>query len=297
MIPLIVGTGDIGTKNPIVYGSTPSITLNNPADDPQDTYMVEDITVQPTWDVQIEPKPDRDGSTAGAPREVQKIIVLRGWVKALTYAGLYDKIHALNRAFNPVLAYQGDNSADDIGFLPLSFDVPTADTTNWPSGIISCRYRVQSMAIPIPLQTKFDNLQARFTLQLRAIDPRRYEQAQQSVNTTGNSALALDNTKATYESFPTIVLAITTQPTVDFSIIFNGVNVLFFDYTRFSGHSSLTINCQSRSARWDNGADATDAIKATSTFFAVPAAVNHNIQAVSAPSDMSLTVTWNRAFA
>ena len=82
-------------KNPIVFGSTPSITLNNPADSRDSTYDVSNIVINSAFDETLEPLADRDGSLPGEPREVQKIIEIDGWVRGSTLAGLYDKINAL----------------------------------------------------------------------------------------------------------------------------------------------------------------------------------------------------------
>lgn len=298
MIPVLTGNveGEFGTPNKIVYNSTPSITINDPALPITDTYLVEDVTIQPSLDSSIEPNPDRDGATDGPPRETHKIIVIRGWVKGLTFNAIYEKVVALNRAFNPVLEYQDDASTTNAGFMALDFDVPTSDTVTWPAGVIHCRYYARSIALPVPLMTKWDNLNARFVIQLRAIDPRRYEQTQQSVNVTGNSALTLNNSKATYNSYPNITLNINTQPVVDFSLKYNGVQVIFFSKTNFSGHSSITIDCYARTAQWNDGSDATSAIKSGSTFFSVTHAVAQDVQLVSAPTDMNMVVTWRRAF-
>lgn len=61
-------------------------------------------------------------------------INIRGTIYSQTKADLHDRVRIIRALFTPTLAF-GDNP-NDLGFLPLYFDVPTNDTTNWPSGYI-----------------------------------------------------------------------------------------------------------------------------------------------------------------
>lgn len=292
-------------QNPIVYESSPSITLNNPVDPQNDTFAIEDVSISPAIDEVVEPNADRDGTVAGEPREVQKIITMRGWVRAPTYAKLYDKIAALNRAFHPVNTYASDvaTASYDIGFLPLKFKVPTTDTANWSGGYISQQYRARSIVLPVPTMTRFDDIQARFVIVLRLADPRRYEQTERSASRTGNGSMTADNTLATYPSWPTIEIAFATAPSADFNITratvptLNRVIHIKSSALTDAAGKTLIIDSQYRTAKYSDGTDKTDALRADARFFTMLAGMAQTITIASAPSDAVIIVKWRRAFA
>ena len=286
-------------KNKITYLSTPNLILNNSADDLQNTYDVEDVSIQPTWDEMVEPHPDRDGSSAGFPRELQKILIIRGWIRGTSQALVNDKVNAMLRAFNPVLNYLDDSSDIDRGFTALKFNVPTTDTTNWPSGLIAVQYYVRPIQSPIPVVTRFGDLNARFNIVLRAVDPRCYEQTGQTANRTGSGTITCNNSLATYPSYPIVTVAITTAPTADFTI-YNGTDsnvFLSFNHSNVNASKTYTIDCQAKTVVDELGADATSILKSNSQFFTIAHAASNTIHASSnTPSNAVITVQWTRAF-
>lgn len=289
------------TKNKITYNSSPVIYLNNPADAVDSTYDIEDVTISPTWDEVVEPNPDRDGSSVGNVRELQKIIVIRGWIRATDQADRNDKNSALIRAFHPVLAHDADTATHNTGFLALDFNVPTADTVNWPTGLIAARYYVRPIGnSPVPVSTRFDDLNSRIQITLRAADPRCYEQTTRSANRTGNGTITCANALATYGSYPTIALAFTNAPTADFTIqrtTPSGDQIITIDHTKIAASKTLTINTEARTAAYADGTDKTAALKVSSEYFDIRPAVSNTITVASGPSDLVTTITWRRAFA
>jgi hypothetical protein len=286
-------------RNKLTFSSTPSIVLNNPADDPDDTYDVETVGISPAWDETVEPNADRDGSVSGEPRETQKIITIQGFIRATSLSKLNDKIAALHRAFNPVLDWLGDTANPDRGFLPLKFAVETTDTATWSDGYILQQYYVRPIRLAVPTMTKFDDHNARFTLTLRAVDPRRYEQSTQSAQRTGAGNVTTNNSKATYPSWPTISLAFVTAPSSNITIYRteNQEGTVTLDYTKLAGNKTLTLDYQKRTAEYTSGEDKTAALLATSRFQDVEAAVSNIWVFAGLPNDCVVTITWRRAFA
>lgn len=298
MIPLFV---DADTRNPLVYGSNPTITLNDPTDDPDDTYLVEDVDVSPTYDMRSEPNSDRDGTQSGQPRKLQLMIAIRGWVKAPSHAALYDKISALNRAFDPILTYLNDSSSTfDRGFMALDFNVPTTNTDDYATGLIASRYYAQSLKVPVPTTTKFDGLAARFVIILRCNDPRRYWQTLSENEDTGPFALPVDNTLATYPSWPIIEIDFTTVPAGDITIVRDShsatITLESTELADSSGHT-LTIDTQARTATYEDGTNKITALQPSSRFFPINPAVNHNVTfGANTPANAVVRVIWRRAF-
>jgi len=61
-------------------------------------------------------------------------VELTGHIYAPTLPGMFDLLHVVRAVFSPTSAYI--ESPGDRGFLPMSFEQPTLDTTSYPSGII-----------------------------------------------------------------------------------------------------------------------------------------------------------------
>lgn len=288
-------------KNPITYASSPSIILNDPTNAADDMYDVEDVAISPAYDETVEPNADSDGSISGPPRETQKIITMRGFTRAQNHAHLLDKIAALNRAFNPVLAYDADADIVNRGFLPIKFAVTTEDTVNWPAGYIPQQYFVRSLRLPVPVTTKFDDFNARFNIMLRAADPRRYHQTASTAVRTGSGSVTVDNLLATYPSWPTITLAFVTAVSSDITITRtnsqNGSVVLLAAQLTDSANKTLTIDYASRTAEYTTGTDKVKALKSTSQFQDVVQAASNAFSFTNLPADCNVTITWRRAFA
>lgn len=298
MIPIFV---DADTRNSLVYASNPTITLNNPSDAADNTYLIEDIDVSPTYDMRSEPNSDRDGTQSGQPRKIQLMIAIRGWVKATSHAALYDKISALNRAFDPVLTHLSDSASTfDRGFVALDFNVPTADTANYASGLIASRYYCTSLKVPVPTTTKFDGLAARFVIILRCNDPRKYWQTLSEVSRTGTGTVTVTNTLGTYSSWPIIKIDFTTVPAGNITIVRQSHSAtITLDYTKLADSSgrTLIIDTQARTAQYDNGTNKITALDPSSRFFSINPASAHTVTfGANTPADAVCRVIWRRAF-
>jgi hypothetical protein len=297
---------NLAIRNPITFASSPAIVLNDPTDARDNTYEVDSVAVTPVWDYVNEPNAERDGSIAGPPREVQKMIRVSGFVRATGMAQLYDNIAALNRAFNPVLTYNTDlaSSEFDVGFVPLKFYTPTDNTSDWANGYIAQQYYVRALSMPVDATTKFDDFSARFVIELLAVDPRKYEQTTQLAERTGSGDLSIVNAKATYDSWPIVKITFVGAPAGDFRYKFSAgiesLKAVEFESTDLSDAAgeTLVIDHQKRIAYYDDDdEDKTFAIKSGSKFFRILGGETQTMNfTANLPANASVDVIWRRAF-
>lgn len=208
MIPLYED-GQRGRKTKrrlLTWGSPTPLLLNDPDDDPKDTYEVNAAAIIGRYSTTTEQHPQDDGSEANNIYKDMYVIRLDVTVRSLTYARLYDKLHALAVAFDPALASLVD---PPNGIRILDFNVPTEDTTNYTGGLVPSRYYLRARAVPIPPDSVFTGLSAQVSIDFECYDPRRYLQSLTSSATWSTAAIALDNTLASYQSWPTLIIVST----------------------------------------------------------------------------------------
>lgn len=209
-----VGTNNPDTKNAFVFNSV--LTLNNPADDPDETYEVVAVAVADQFSLLTEPLPQQDGQQIYIPRKTRKLIHMDGIIHSKTLAGLLDKAMALNYYLDPVNAFWSDTASDmgnNKGFLPLTFSVPTADTTNYPTGLISTVAYVRSVQRPVQIGSKLQGYNTRFQIVFEMIDPRFYWATQSSVSLNdGSSTSHTSQTK--YPTYPILSATLSSAPQV-----------------------------------------------------------------------------------
>lgn len=213
-----VGSNNPDTKNPYTFnesyppaGRSAAITLNDPTDDPNETYELVTAAVMDQFSLQSEPRPQQDGMQIYIPRKVRKVIHMEGIVHALTLGKLEYMVMQLHRYFDPINAFFDDTAstmANDKGFLDLNFTIPTSDTTNYPSGTIDITAWVRCVQRVVPVMTKLKGYNARFQLVLEMIDPRFYEQTAQAVALNVGSTTSHTSTTE-YPTAPVINLTMT----------------------------------------------------------------------------------------
>ena len=209
-----VGTTNASTKNPYDFNSV--LTINDPTDDPDDTYELNDVGVDDQFSLQSEPLPQQDGMQIYVPHKVRKIIRMDGIIKATTLASLEYKAMQMNRYFDPVNAFWDDSStmavaSNNKGFLAMAFSVPTTDTSHYATGLIPVVAYVRSIQRAVAVATKSHGFSARFNLLLEMVDPRFYHSATQTVSLTNGSGTA--HTSATeYPTYPIITFTLTGTP-------------------------------------------------------------------------------------
>lgn len=137
----------------------------------------------------------RDGVDVNAVTRSSRMIQVNGLIRGTTRADLKDRIKAFSHAFDPGwIAY-----ANSDPFLPLTFSVPTTDTTNFPTGLAASKVFVLPIETPMPSETHPQSRDARFRLTLLQKDPKRYLQTP----VTHNSG-TLSNPAADTTSWPTL---------------------------------------------------------------------------------------------
>lgn len=207
-----VGVGSINadTKNPFVFNNI--LTLNDPTDDPDDTYEVVTVAVTDQFSLLTEPLPQADGQQPYIPRKIRKLIHMDGIIHAKTLGELQYKAMQLNRYLDPVNAFWDDRGVymgSDKGFLPLTFSVATSDTTNYADGVIDVVAYVRSIQRPVQIGSKLQGYNTRFQIVFEMIDPRFY--SADSTAVTLNKDSNTDHTSATeYPTFPTISLTLSS---------------------------------------------------------------------------------------
>lgn len=238
------GTG-IHVHNPFTYNG---LTMNADADDPQETISVDAVVISDQIIANTDPLPSRDGSSAYHPWKVRKLIRIDGTVKSKTLAGLADKVSLLHRKFDGQNVYYDDNAAAylgdgyNIGYLPLQFYIPTADSSystvtingKTTGPVIPAQIFVRSLQRPVQRASKYEGYNGRMSLLLEAIDPRIYKQSLETpVVLNDGSNTTIDNSKATYASWPTLTLTMSgagLNPTT-FRLVGSGLADLTMDLT------------------------------------------------------------------
>lgn len=294
-IPVLIGTGDVLAKNSITFRS---LNINNAADEEKDTYLIEDVSESDAWQQVVEPFPDRDGSNALEPFVMSKIFRVRGWVRSTSMRKLYDKIETINKKFHPVLCYNADTSTYNRGYLPLSFNVPTDDTTNYATGLIPSLYYVQALRPPVSQYTKFLGLSARIDFLLRAADPRRYLSTSSSGDRVGNGTIVLSNVLADYPSYPIITIVTTSAPsgTPTIARTTPAGGTISFTGAQLAGATTYILDLQAKTFKTAGGTDKSAALVGGSNFSQISEGASNTWTLAGWPADVAIEIVWVRAF-
>jgi hypothetical protein len=276
---------DDGSRLPMAYRG---LTIND------DTYPVDSVTVDPRWDSVTEPLAERDGMEAYDPRRIAAMVRVDGFIRASSIAQLHDRIEALNAAFDPVLARDADSADRNRGYLPFTFSVPTEDVTNYPDGLIPMQYHGRSIALPVPRVSKFEGHSVPFTILLQAVDPRRYLQTLSSLTLT-SAVQELDNSLASYKSWPVVRLTMSGAGIVDW-VVNNSSDdrdFLVLDLTGRAAGQVVEIDMQARTIKIDDTVDMS--IYVSGEYFDLaPDVLEVGISSVAGIA--SCVIEWRRAF-
>lgn len=274
---------DDESRLPMSYGG---LTIND------DAYPVGSAVVAHRYDSVTEPHAQQDGMEGYGPRRLVTTIRIDGTVEGESIAELHDRIEAINAAFDPVLSAIAD--IDRFGYREFTFSVPTEDIINYADGLIPMQYYARSLALPVPRVSKFEGLVARFTLELQAVDPRRYLQTESTHELT-NGTSELDNSLATYPSFPTVAITMTGAGENDFRIEFDEENNnLQFDLTSLAADDELVVDYE-RKRITVNGVDRMDLLSSGTWGRVLPGTQNFTISGATGQA-LPRVLTWRRAF-
>ena len=224
-----------GTKNPspsdrleVVYNG---YTLNTAASPADNQIELVETAVTPITDQVIENKQGRDGMEVYQAFKSGLMIRMRGWIKKPTIAELMDEAALMAEKFDAALLSRRTQTST-IGFQSLSFNVPTADIANYPTGLVTSFYLARTME-PITFgRTKYDGYAMPFRIEMLARDPSRFYYPQQTHSTPEPSSV-LNNLLGRYPSWPTFTSNMTVAGATNFTLT---------NQNAFGGSKSLVLN-------------------------------------------------------
>lgn len=184
----------------------------------------------------------RDGIDVSGVTKSSRVIVMNGYVFATGIAGIADRVAGLTAAFDPGrIAFNNDDP-----FLPLTFDVPTNDTTKYPTGVAPSKVFVMPTEVPIPtIAQSGQGLSGRFRLTLLAKDPRRYLQTPTTLSDAGTLTLS-----SAYPTYPTLTFTMSGAGNAAFTIqnvsSRQGTKSLVLDLSGRSNGQAITVDFAKR---------------------------------------------------
>lgn len=282
-----------GSRLAIAYNG---LTLNNPADAYNNTYEVNGVVETETLASFKEPAANGDGLEAYKVRKVVKLIRIDGTIRAPDLPTLFDKAVALVAAFDGAKVSHENPSTE--GYLPLTFSIPTNDTTDYPSGLVASKYYVRALKCVVPTITEYIGNSAFFSLELEAVDPRRYLQAQSSTGALPGSSL-VGNPLANYRSLPVMTVTMTGAHTTGFTLGASHANgapaqSLSLSLSGGAAGTVYTIDMQKQTIVDQNGVDQTASVYLSGTWLEIEP--GNNTITVSDLTNCSLSMTWYPAF-
>lgn len=282
MIPIFTANK---TRNPHSYNG---LTLNQEVGGSEkDIIAVESVRTQTTIEAVTERREFSDGLEVYTAYKRAKRILLDGEVRGSSYAALYDRMEELASAFDPALI--SHDNADDQGFLAYDFNVPTTDTTTYPTGLMACRYyaRPEQTVEPAIINGP---IAAYFQIVLLCADPRRYLQSTESLAGAGTA----DNTKADYMSWPTLTIAMSGAGSSAFKITNSTVDTsgLTLDLSGMADSDSVSVDMETQTIK-KNGVATPELYVSGDYFWIEPGS---NTIAVTNDTNASPTLTWRPAF-
>jgi hypothetical protein len=230
------------------------LVLNNPSDEPNDTFELNAVITAAQFDTSIDSDPTDDGAIVSPAKRVLYVVRLDGTVRAPTLAKLYDKKQLLAASFDPSLASRTYPSTD--GFSAMTFSVPTTDTTEYATGLVSSIYYVRSRKEVVPIDSMYQGTAAFFSAELLLRDPRRYYG---TADTLGSVASGTADNEGDAPTWPILTLTMAGPGNVAFTMErvapLNGTKQLVLDLTGLSASDSVVVTFE-RGRITVNGSDA-----------------------------------------
>lgn len=253
----------------------------------KDIVEVNSVRVQTQIQHIREPREYESGLEVYGAFKRGKLLTLQGVIRAATWGGLYDRIEEVAAAFDPD-AVSRDNP-DTFGFLPYDFSVPTADTVNFPTGLMPCRYYARAEQAFEPPLSQYAGIAVPFALPMLAADSRRYLQAVSSLTGAG----AADNSIATAWSWPTLTIAMAGAGSATFEITSaEAAGTLVLDLSSCVNSDSVVVDME-RGEITKNGV-AVPSFYVSGDFWHVEPGVN--TISITNGTNASPTLTWRPAF-
>ena len=284
MIPIYSAAG---ARLALVYNS---LTLNNPSDDVDDTYEVNSVITGDALQILHEALPNTDGSELSSEvRKQLKIIRIDGTMRAPSLASYFDKRLALALAFD---AAKIDHENTDP-YLALTFSTPTTDTTTYPTGLVASKYLVLPRKLTLPAISMYTGLAGFFSIELEAIDPRRYLQTAATAQVSGTGTSAFANSKADTYSWPTVTITATGagSATYQVSASLSGLTNLTLDLSGLVNTDVVTVNMATKLIQ-KNGTDAPQLYVSGDFFPVEPYSYQAASLTVAGGTNMTTVASW-----
>lgn len=212
------------------------LTMNDPASAVNDRIEIRRIVPRPQARSVMDVRQTTDGMQVQDAFKSMTTLEVVGRILKPTRAAIFDAASQVAETFDPALLSR--NNATDKGFLALDGSTPTADTVNYPSGIIAKRVYARPIHPVLPVVVTGGNPggraqegEAYFAVNFLLRDPRVYLQAASSQALSATSTV-VSNAKADYPSWPTITLtAATTAGTLEIDNTTDSKTKLVLDLT------------------------------------------------------------------
>ena len=284
MIPAFLDSGR--TRNAIAYNG---LTINQRiGGSNKDIIEVNSIRSETPVQTIRESREYESGLEVYGAFKRGKRLTLQGVIRAASHGALYDRIEEVAAAYDPDVVSR-DNPTD-FGFLPIDFDVPTADLVNFPTGLMPCRYYARAEQAFEPPISQYAGVAVPFIIPMLAADARRYLQSTSQITGAG----AADNSIATVWSWPTLTIAMTGAGNAAFTIgNTEAAGSLVLNLSGRSNGDSVVVDMERRSITV-NGAE-TPSLFVSGNYWHMEPGVN--TITVTNGTNASPTLTWRSAFA
>lgn len=275
-----------GNRLPITVNG---LVLNDPDDAHDDTYEVNSVAVSTAVDTLTEARQNRDGLELYGTRKLNFLVRIDGMIRATTMGVLYDRISDLAEALDPgTISY-----TDATALINVEFSTPTDDFLNYPSGLISCKYLARPRTIPSPAVSQFTGTVSPFSIELLVSDPRRYLAAATTKTATGS----IDNSLATYRSWPTLTLNMGGAGSATYAIALTssvGTKTLTLNLSGRSNGQVVTVDFAKK--KITVGSTETPSIYVSGDFWEIMPESGMTLAASNTTNVSSFSLSWNRAF-
>ncbi len=131
-------------SRPIGYRDYALNTLVLSAGEPSEGCVVESISSVVGAVGYTEKRSNGDGRDASDIYLDSRRLQLRGTLYGATRADLYDRLQALRATFTPTASFTDEPG--QYGYVPLSYEEPTTDLINWPTGYRTLYIRVRPLS-------------------------------------------------------------------------------------------------------------------------------------------------------
>jgi hypothetical protein len=286
MIALFNDAGDRLAINFRTKRDGTTLNLNQETDPATGTYEVNNITMSMATDSITEAKQNRDGIEQYAVTRNAMTVSLSGVARASSYKRLFDMLHDLAFAMDAASMTASDAAA----VADLTFSTPTADSTNYAAGYVPSKYIVRPRQMPTPTVSQFNGTSFPFTCEFTVLDPRRYWTGTVTPKTATGT---IDNSLATYRSWPTLTLTMSGAGSATYTISVGGVPLVLNLSGRSNGQTvvvdfekkKITVNGTENASLYVSG-----------TFFEIGTGAAQALSITNTTNTAS-SLSWKRAFA